>query len=202
LVLRQGGEPSSERVALSVGLSLAVCALGALVLNLFPAGLRASTWTALLCAVTVFGAGAALARRSRNRTARTCVAVRFTARSLANWAALVAMVLAFVGALVIARHGARQQSAGDSFSQLWMIPEGGRLTLGVRNDEPGARRVSVSLVAEGHLDRSWSVRLAPERAWIEHVRRPSTRPGGRVLARLLVPGERPREVWIWTPRSQ
>jgi hypothetical protein len=192
---RDAGDRANERVALTIGLSLAVCALGALLLNLFTPGLRASTWTALLGSVTVLGAAAAMTRRDPN--VRPALR-RPRPRSVIGGCAAATAILAIVVAMLISHHGAEQQAAGQRFSQLWMLPEGGEITVGVHSEEPVARRSTLELAVDGRVKSSWTLALAPNQTWVKHLPRPASAPGQRVIAELLIPGRAPLKVWLWT----
>ncbi len=65
-LLPDGRTGLAERIAFSLGLSIAVAALGGLVLNRLPGGLNPGSWRLMLLALTLGAAGFAYWRRGRD----------------------------------------------------------------------------------------------------------------------------------------
>ncbi|HEY7294465.1 MAG TPA: DUF1616 domain-containing protein, partial [Dehalococcoidia bacterium] len=126
----------AERLALSVGLSLAVCVLSGLLLNLTPGGLSADAWVLTLGGITLLASAAALVRRNRPAPAAWPGQPLSPGRRGGALFALAGVIL--IGAFGLAHLGAEQQNAPD-FTQLWITPEAGgggqAAQLGVRNLE-------------------------------------------------------------------
>ena len=70
-LLPDGRTGLAERLALSIGLSIAIAALGGLLLNVLPAGLTAGSWRLLLLGVTLTAAAFAFLRRNARPRFRT-----------------------------------------------------------------------------------------------------------------------------------
>jgi hypothetical protein len=135
------------RFALTVGLSMAIAALGGLVLNLTPWGITEAGWIVWLCGITLLAGGIALAFRpsiSKPRGLR----VRMAGRSVALL--LVAVDVAILAAIV-ARWGAVQQSGADS-TQLWLLADQPSspqvVTVGIRNLEADTMTYRLLVVSD------------------------------------------------------
>jgi uncharacterized membrane protein len=157
------GSPGwAERLAQSLGLSLALTVLGGFVLNALPGGLQPTSWLVLLAGVTLAGALAAIVRRrGASSVAHTPVRVGPMAAI-----ALAVALLGAVGAVGVARSGADGQAA-SGFTQLWMQPdETGAVVIGVRSMEPAPVAYTVRLESGGALLQEWpAVQLAPGETW-------------------------------------
>lgn len=168
-----------QLLLLSVALSLATLALGALLLDFAPGGVRAVSWALLLLLVVLGGCGSAALRRPpppagpgwpRPRLAPTDGAL------LLGGLATAAAALALAGTLL---------PANDvrGYTQLWMLPlRDGReagVRVGVTNEETST--VAYSLRTRIHeienVVRSFS--LAPGETRIVRVRADPPPPPGR-----------------------
>jgi len=124
-IFARGRIPMRHLLVLSIGLSLAVLALGALLLNYLPGGVRAGWWALLLVIVVVAAARAAAIRRPSRRAAPSpswkprlnpAQAVLFAGGALAI---VVAIVLAFIPV------GAKDALG---YTQMWIKPLEGERT--------------------------------------------------------------------------
>ncbi|MGH3321230.1 MAG: DUF1616 domain-containing protein [Streptosporangiaceae bacterium] len=159
-----------ERAVWSVGLSLAVSALGGLLLNLTPAGLVRLQWAALLCGITVAAAAVAWLRRPvgdpRPHRPRTGLGRRGAA-----WLAAAAALA--VVALVL------QPAAGPHarFTQLWLVTDRASAPphdakLGVRNNEHTEQRYRLVIRRDHRRAAVRTIGLAPGETWREHIPAP------------------------------
>lgn len=211
---------AGERLVHSLGLSLALAALGGFVLNWTPWGLRPQPWAALL-ALTTLGSGAvAWARRSPSTsqpvarvpvtTAPSGDAQRSRGRP-ALPALLLALATVVVGAAWWTARGGAAQQASAGFTQLWALPapEGDALTvrLGVRSQEPAPVSYRLRLEVEGELIQEWpAVALAPGEQW-EAVATLSPPQGAAgpvtaLLYRADAPETAYRHVQLWRDRVE
>ncbi len=109
----------AQLLALSLALSLMTLALGGLVLNYAPGGIRAFSWTLLLVLIVVAGCRAAALRRPRPPIKRAAL-VPPRVSALAAVVAIAGLALA-VAALVLAFTTLPAKNA-LGYSELWMLP--------------------------------------------------------------------------------
>ena len=189
-----------QTVPLSLGLSLAVLALGSLLLN-YLGGLRAGSWALLLVLVTVAAARAAALRRPAakggglglRRPAAATLAAALAGFALAG----VAIALAYV-----------PFSAGHAigYTELWIQPEGNvAVRVGVGNQQHTATEYELQ-VRFGRRTQlvSRSLRLLPGEQTVVQLTAPKAPTAAplRVTATLFrsdTPGVAYRRVDAWLP---
>ena len=155
----------SHFLVFSVGLSLAVLALGALVLNYLPGGIRAGWW-ALLLFLVVLGAcrGAAL-RRPRRAGPPISLDLPRTNRTQAGL--LAAAALAILAAVILAFVPLSATNA-IGYTELWIQPleasEGPGVRIGVGSGErdDSSYRLVVEF-GDGEGEATQQLELAPGR---------------------------------------
>jgi len=158
------------RLVLTVVLSLATLALGALVLQLVTA-LDRGTFVGLLAVITLLAAAAALrgrqgARvgRSRGERPRPPIGVAL---------ALVAAIGLAGVAIAIASAGAHRQIDESRFSELWLVPQGGKrvppdeppVLVGIANQEGKTVDYRLTVRQGGAEIDTWKVRLGDSQEW-------------------------------------
>ena len=188
----------AERLLFSLGLSLALMAVGGLLLFWSKHELRPTAWTILLGAVTLLAAVVALAR-SWQRPAPASIGARLTkAQSIQ----LVLAALLVVGAVQLSRAGAAQgRNAG--FTQLWMLPSDparrNSLRLGVANHELRAMSYRLQVASGGAIVDEWpQITLAPDQQWSAIVALPEDRPAGPTVEATLYRLDEPASVYRHT----
>lgn len=183
----------AERMACSLGGSIAICVLGGLLLNATPWGLRPAGWAILLGGITL--AACAIAHLRRRAVAGTPAADVARARPRLRDLALFGLAgLVAAGAFVVAIGGAARPPA-DGFTQLWMLPADQHLRIGVQNGEAQAVRYSVALVADGQPIRRWgAVELQPGARWEIEAPLPAA-PAGTPLELRLYRSDDPTRVY-------
>jgi hypothetical protein len=174
---RGGAGPSQvERIMLGVGLSLAAAALGGIVLDGTPWGLRAATWAILLGGTTLGATAVALARDATERgaTEEEHLGGRAPLRGLpavglGQGLLLAGAALAVVAATAVARQGAEVDQATKGSTQLWLVAAGepgGALRLGLRSAEPRPATYILRLAVDGVPAQTWpDITLAPGQTW-------------------------------------
>lgn len=195
-----------KRAMLSVGVSLTVLVLGALLLNVFPFGIRTASWAVLLAVVVIAACrGAALRRGPAGRQRRRRTSFRPAWGSVALLAAAVVVAIA---ALALAQKPLPAKNA-EGFTVLWMLPTDSRekaVAIGVESNEqdPASYRLEVKL-GENSQSRSYRVRLDPGEERVFEVAVPS-KPGRttHVVASLYRDGRAQlyRRVTRWLPRQK
>jgi hypothetical protein len=154
-------------VAVMTGLALAVPVLGGLLLYAAGVPLHRPGWLGLLAGVTLAGDAALFGRRRSGRAAP------FTWRPA--WRAPRWPAAAFAAAVLVAAFGVglarfsvtAQPHAG--FSQLWLVPGGGLLSLGVTDDEGSTTTYRLVLRRDRHVIARWQFTLADGRTWRRSV---------------------------------
>lgn len=165
------------RVLFSLGLSLCVAALGGLLLNLTPWGLRPAPWAGLLAGATL---AATLLAYWRGRNIRV-VQFKRGERQLrpvqTSGILLIGAAVVLTGlAVQMARTGAAQQQASSTFTELWLLPQaaGNQLQVGVRNNERTAVTYKLQIDQGGSILREWpSIELDPGKVWESSLAAPA-----------------------------
>jgi hypothetical protein len=196
-----------KRLTLSVAASLMVLALGTLVLNAFPFGLRTASWAVFLPLVVIGTCAWAALRRGRpSRQPRPLLAS--LGRPTARTAVLVgAAILVGAAAVALAQKPLPAKNA-DGFTVLWMLPADSReeaVVVGVESNEqdPASYRLEVS-VGAGE-SRTEEIELDPGEGETFEVEVPSPTGSRRRVVASLYREDRPghlfRRVTRWLPRQ-
>ncbi len=166
------------RLTLSLGLSITLDILGGLLLNVFPFGLRAASWIALLSLLTLLFAVILFLLRRRTYSSSAGVATPQTGFVLAqNRFVLVrdGLLFAFaltlvISSLVYATRGVAQQPRAG-FTQLWMLPASHSapscdLNIGLHSFENETVTYSAVMTSNGTSTMLWSqLVLEPDQTW-------------------------------------
>lgn len=165
-------------LAFSVGLSLAVLALGALVLNYLPGGIRAGWWAALLFLV-VLGAGRGAALR-RPRKARAPIAWSLPRASGAQ-AGLVAAGALLIAAAVILAFVPLSATNAIGYTEIWIQPlaasEGPGVRVGVGSGERDDSRYRLVVeFGDGEGEATRQLSLAPGEKQVLELEPPDDSP--------------------------
>ncbi|MGN6258177.1 MAG: DUF1616 domain-containing protein [Solirubrobacterales bacterium] len=198
-----------KRMMLSVGVSLTVLVLGALVLNVFPFGIRTASWAVLLSLVAIAACWGAALRRGASQPERKRRPVAGLRPSRGSAALLAAAVIVAGAAIALAQKPLPAKNA-EGFTALWMLPTDAReeaVAIGVESNEqdPASYRLEVEVGAKGK-PREYRVELKPGEEKTFEVDVPS-KPGRRthVVASLYREGEPQRlfrRVTRWLPRQK
>jgi Protein of unknown function (DUF1616) len=203
------GEPTPSKLwTLSVGVSLAVLALAALVLNVFPFGLTTASWAVLLVALVLAACRGAALRRGRPEQVRRRQrrALRPSPRDLGF---VTTAILVAVAALVLAQTPLRAEHA-VGFTALWVLPEDAReeaVVVGVLSSEQNPASYTLRVNRRWSRPRTYHLRLDPGQEQTFRLAIPRRRGGGRthVVASLYQadrPGHLYRRVSTWLPRQK
>ncbi|MGE5602492.1 MAG: DUF1616 domain-containing protein [Nitrososphaerales archaeon] len=195
-LLPDGRTGLAERVALSVGLSIAIAALGGLLLNLLPSGLTPGAWRLLLLGVTLTATAYALWRRRHERIAGpgpVVTQVSFREAALLSAAALLIGLALGVGALGVdpVNHGTTAQAP---FTQLWAIPrQSGQqyvIQVGLSNLENQRVSYRVTLESGSRVLAEWpAVTLASGDSWQAQAALPLLLEQREITANAYRPGD-------------
>lgn len=197
----------AARLALGAGLSLAVAALGGLLLDVMPSGLQPRSWGVLLSCVTIGASAVALARHGEPTASgglRTYVLPDLRQATL-----FAAALLVMGSTVVVAYNGALQQHT--TFTQLWMVPDRGigqdAIRMGVRNMESATVTYGLRLQVGTVTIREWpGIKLNSTEGWETTVELPDMGPDKAfveaVLFRSDAPGDPYRRVALWIDHPQ
>jgi uncharacterized membrane protein len=198
-------EPT-QSIMLSLGCSLAVLCLGALVLNYLPGGIQTVSWATLLALVVVACCGVALYRREGEQADEVLPAPR---RSRPRWVDVLCGVVAVAlvaGAVGLANTPLPAGNA-QGYTSLWMLPAGAAghaVRLGVSSSEQGTRRYVLKLqVDEGQMKviSRFALRPGDEHVFTVPIVASQHRPAlvGGLLFRQSDPVTPLRKVRTWLP---
>lgn len=176
LILRPSlkmGQPigPTDYIILSIGLSLAIDVLVGFVLDVFPFGLQAQSWTVSLgLVITVFALLAAYLRRHNRVKTGSMPKPHLTIHdgSLFGLAILVAAAAILFSII-------RPQATPSDFTQFWMlqstrISDSCAVLVGVQSYEATPATYRVVVTVNGGLIDSWSsIVLAPQEKWDQTV---------------------------------
>jgi uncharacterized membrane protein len=181
-----GSIARAERLVISIGLSLAIAAIGGLVLHITPLGLRAEAWVALLGTLTIVSAVVAVLRwRPTPSLAGTSTFVAPT--PMQSTAFVVALLL--VGVALATAVTGKEGEPRPAFSQLWMVPAAGErtVTIGIGNQEQAPQRYLLEVSVGRVVVQSWAdIELAPGAEWERDVELPALDDGSVVVGRLYL----------------
>jgi hypothetical protein len=158
-----------ERVAVAVGLALAVPVVGGVALYAAGVPLHRAGWAGMFAGVTLAG-DAVLLLRGAPAASGPLRRSRGPGRvPVSHATAFGAAVVIAVGALGLARAGATLQHY-PGFTALWLSPSPAganarTANLGVSNHQGGAMRYRLVLLRNGHVSTSWNLRLAGGQTW-------------------------------------
>lgn len=168
-----------QLLTLSIGLSLSVLALGALLLNYAPGGVRGFSWALLLALVTVGACRAAALRRPAAGQQRALT----LPRPGGSQAVVYAAAALSAGAALVLAFATLPAKEANGFTEVWIQPyaAGGGVRVGVGSNE--------------QQRTAYRLRVRVGRDEIAAVRRFALQPGeSRVLRLPLAGSASPRKV--------
>lgn len=200
-------EPTQSTM-LSLGCSLAVLCLGALVLNHLPGGIQTASWAILLALLVVACCGAALYRREGEGGEEDPFLPRRRRPRGVDVLCGVAVVALMAGAIGLANTPLPAGNAGG-FTSLWVLPAGAAghaVRLGVSSSEQGTRRYVLKLeVDEGQMKTISRFALRPGDERVFTVPIAASRDGSVLVSGLLFRQSDPvtalRKVRTWLPSA-
>jgi Protein of unknown function (DUF1616) len=177
---RRPGDPFF-RLALAVGLSIAMCIIVGLLLDVIPSGIDRQSWACALGLISVTESVVIVTRRSRaNGDLGSFRPGMLTRADTRTAVVAVVMTLATLGGLIAIvaweRSNAEASYRQERFAELWVDPASGEDALiGVHSDFSGTERFRLSVSAAGQLTRSYSCTLGWQQTWRQRI---SIAPGG------------------------
>lgn len=176
--------------ALAVGLSIAICIVVGLLLNVLPTGIDHQTWACALGLVSMAEAVVVASLRSRDAKTRNSSppmpAAKFRAkRIIVSTISIVAILGGLIAIVSWERSNAEGSYRQERFAEVWVEPApGGVAVVGVHSDTNGRNRFRLSLSAAGHTLKDYAFTLEWRQTWSQKV---SIAPGttSRVLISLF-----------------
>ena len=172
----------AEHLLFVITLSFVTTALGGLILNLTPAGLRRDSWLVYLCVVALAAGVIALVRRVRLAADATTLTLSKThssqplPRQLAQVALFACAGLIALAAILIARTPPTPAQGLQGYTLLWVLPPGtGKNTdtqtmrVGVQSAEFSATEYRLQIQQDGEVLGEWSLQLQPGGQWESDV---------------------------------
>jgi hypothetical protein len=173
---------ASERVLLSIAMSIVATIAGALALEVLGVRLTTAPWMALLAALAVVAAAAAVARGHARSLTLPRVGLRRP-----ELLALAGAVLLLGGAAALGLSPLGAPKGTQGATSLWILPHGGGAAeVGVISDELRTTRYSVEVtmtVAGQPTTRFGPITLAPGASWTRVV---TTGAGSPVVRAVLL----------------
>lgn len=200
-----GPQPLSwpARVPLSVGMSLSALALGSILLNYMPGGIRGVSWALLLLLVTLGSCRTAALRRSPAPARQPALAMpKVTPAAAILSAGCVAMVAA---ALILSQTTLHADRA-FGYTELWMVPtdqSGGVARIGVTSQQQRSTTYRLE-VRFGNRSVIRSFTLAPGESQVLRLDpgpSPEAVPVRATLFKRGRTGDVYRQVYGWIPAA-
>jgi uncharacterized membrane protein len=163
-----------ERLAITIGLGLAVLILGGLLLNMLPPGLDSVTWLAYIGFVTAVGMWTAAVRGSWD-------GIRWQPPTWHPRASLpvglLSVSLLLVGGAIAFDIAGAQDQPKTTFTQLWMVPshQGLSVSVGILNDEGSDVGYRLRVFVGGRTLADWrGIHLTNAQRWTRDLRVPGS----------------------------
>jgi uncharacterized membrane protein len=181
-----------ERAVLSIGISLALAALSALLLDWTPLGIGGGQQTLLLGLVALVAIVAVVLRDLRHRDDRRESGAGGAPRPFASFkwrqAILLGVAVAIVASAVAYSAHSALRPRGTGFTQSWIHMQdakAGVVDIGLENDELQAETYRLQLTVDKRPVNEWrDVRLEPGQQWSTKLSLPESR--GQGVTELVV----------------
>jgi len=159
----------AEIIALALGLSLAIAALGGLVLYWLPWKLQTHSWTVFLGSITIFASVVALLRHQRLEVRSPSFIKVKMSLSIKEGLFFVLAGIGVAIAFVLAYRGEVKQSNSD-FTQLWILPseeDDSTVQIGINNHATEASQYRLLVKVNNEVvDEIPSINLNSEETWV------------------------------------
>lgn len=163
-----------DRIGLSLGLSLAVTALGGLLLTWSPWGLQPVSWAIYLGAISLGASGIALAHRWQNTEPKAEIN-KSNLKIEPSQVMFGLAILVAIGAVRMAYLEASQQES-SRFTQLWLLSteRADTIQVGIHSNEAGVEKYRLEVEAEKQIVfEASSIELEPGASWETTVTLPA-----------------------------
>jgi uncharacterized membrane protein len=173
-ILRPFG--TSDRLVLSLGLSLALVIIDGLLLSILPMGLVQPSWAVSLAVLsTVFSLIALYRRRAISTDTSQKGSIRLLRFTFYEGLLFLLTLVIIVSAFLYSTLAAQQQQQQSTFTQFWMVQakqtnHSCAVLIGIQSFEVSSTQYKVVLLANGSQLHTWpAVTLAPKQQWYQSV---------------------------------
>jgi uncharacterized membrane protein len=173
-ILRPFG--TSDRLVLSLGLSLALVIIDGLLLSILPMGLVQPSWAVSLAVLsTVFSLIALYRRRAMSTNTSQKGSARLLRFTFYEGLLFLLTLVIVVSAFLYSTLAAQQQQQQSTFTQFWMVQakqtnHSCAVLIGIQSFEASSTQYKVVLLANGSQLHNWpAVTLAPKQQWYQSV---------------------------------
>jgi uncharacterized membrane protein len=186
------------KIALGIGISLAIAAVGGIALYGTGALLTRTSWTAFLSIVILIGSIVAVIQRSRN--------VSYTPKDVTRKFAFSEMLLLIFGMLTLSggiylARTAEQNQAYEPFTEFWIVPpteDSSEIEIGLRNYEQTTMVYDISVRINEQEVETWeNISVQPDQVWSRTYTLPPKEASDETIAVYLYTDEDFTEPYRW-----
>lgn len=184
------------RVALSIGLSLALAAIGGILLYASGAGLANTSWIALIAGINIVGSLVVLIKRGRPDQAiveRYVIELGWTMGGL-----LLLIVAGLTGIILMARQSAYDRPS-EGFTELWIAnvdQSEDQIQIGIHNQEHQTASYDVVLRINGRYIEDWpEIELDSTQQWVTEYHLPPPISRKEIVVVSLYQTDKPNELY-------
>lgn len=202
-VFREDSLEFPARLAFSIGISLAISAVGGIALYGIGALLTVTSWTVFLGTIILLGIILSWIQRSRNQALSSDPPVRKLAYS-ELFLSIVGLI-ALVSSISIAQVAENIQSK-QPFTEFWIESQNEANTeikIALRNNEQKAMEYNVSVVIDDNETETWeNISVPPDQEWQTSYELPTDVPNEKTVIVYLYTTDNPDTPYRWVQLYQ
>lgn len=200
LLFAKGQLTRTERLLYTLGGSVMVATLGALLLNQLPSGVQTNGWIGLLVGVTLIGTllGALKRQPAVSTTAPTAATPRPRLRISFNQLLVLAIAVGVAGIAVKTAQTPITPQGLTGYTLLWMLPaaDTSRLALGISNQEFAPTAYKLQVKVDKQLAQEWpSLLLGVNGRWAAELAVPAAAVAGHEITAELYRLDQPDQLY-------
>lgn len=196
LLFAKGQLTRTERLLYTLGGSVMVATLGALLLNQVPGGVQTNGWIGLLVGVTLIGT---LLGALKGQPATTTAAPRLPRLRISfNQLLVLAIAVGVAGIAVKTAQTPTSPQGLTGYTLLWMLPadDTSRLALGISNQEFAPTAYKLQVKVDDQLAQEWpSLLLGVNGRWAAELAVPATAVAGHEITAELYRLDQPDQLY-------
>lgn len=197
-IFKEGSLGTPAIIALGIGISLAITAVGGIGLYGSGAFLTATSWTVFLASIILGGSLAAFIQRIHN----TSFSPNYATRKLGFSEALLLIfsILTLSGGIYLAILAEKNQTSVP-FTEFWIIPETEEMTvinIGLHNYEQINMIYEISIHINGHEVETWeNILVQSDNEWIREFPLPPKETPDEIISVYLYTNEETISPYRW-----